>query len=64
MRTLVDERLKREAQVFRLQFSCEHCVHFDDRASCCAEGYPNEEHRSPRLEERTDVLFCKLFEGG
>lgn len=64
MKTVVDERLKRQVRVFRLKFTCDDCVHFDERSRTCAEGYPNEEHESSNLDERTEVLFCKLFEGG
>jgi hypothetical protein len=64
MKTLVDEQLKREVRVFRLQFTCADCIHFDAVSATCAEGYPNDEHLSADLEERENVLFCKLFEGG
>lgn len=62
MKTRIDERLRQEAKTFRFQFSCEHCAHYDDINRRCAEGYPNEEHQSPLLDQE-EMLFCKLFEG-
>lgn len=62
MKTLIDQRLRTEAERFRLRFSCEHCAHFDEDAGKCAEGYPNEEHTDGSLRGE-QVLFCKLWEG-
>lgn len=62
MKTIIDDRLRREAARFRFRFSCEHCVHYDDRNDACAEGYPNDEHRDGTLSGEA-ILFCKLFEG-
>lgn len=61
MKTWVSERLKREAREFRLQFACPDCAYFDPDAERCSEGYPNDEHRDPSWD-RTEILFCKLFE--
>jgi hypothetical protein len=63
MRTPVDERLRREAQLFDFRFSCHDCQHFDEEQKRCAEGYPTREHIRADFE-REDLLFCKLFEGG
>ncbi len=62
MKTVIDERFRKEAKKFRLQFTCPDCAYFDPRAEVCSEGYPIDEHRSPSLD-RGELLFCKLFEG-
>ncbi len=62
MKTRIDERFQREARLFRLQFTCGSCAHFDEEKSRCAEGYPNDEHLDDSLEGEA-VLFCKLWEG-
>lgn len=62
MRTPVDERLRREAKRFELRFSCPHCAYFDEASGRCSEGYPNQDHLSPELAERSVLLFCKSFE--
>ena len=61
MRTLVDDRLRREAEVFRLRHTCDDCIHFDGAA--CSHGYPTEPHRVPLATAR-EVLFCKELELG
>jgi hypothetical protein len=62
MKTRIDERLRQEAKLYRFQFSCESCAHFDDVGQRCAEGYPNDEHIDGALGGE-EVLFCKLWEG-
>jgi acetone carboxylase gamma subunit len=61
MKTMVDQRLRSEATRYRLRFACPDCAYFDFRVGSCAEGYPVEEHLRTDLE-RSDLLFCKLFE--
>jgi hypothetical protein len=62
MHTVVDDRLRSEVQRFRLRFTCEHCAHFDPELTECSQGYPADEHRDPRLEGRSELVFCKMFE--
>lgn len=62
MITVVDERLRSEAQRFGLRFGCEHCAHFDPASAACANGYPAEAHRGIDLGERERLEFCKEFE--
>lgn len=62
MITKVDERLRREASELRLRFGCEHCVHFDPPARACGNGYPTGPHLSVRVEQVTELSFCKDFE--
>ncbi len=62
MKTRIDDQLRREAERFRLRFTCDSCAHFDESGRRCAEGYPNDEHVDGSLEGE-EVLFCKLWEG-
>jgi hypothetical protein len=76
MKTLVDERLRLEADRFAFRFGCEHCAHFDVGQSspsaaaangtvgsaACANGYPSEAHRDVDLSTRSELFFCKEFE--
>jgi len=62
MQTPIDERLRREAETFAFRFSCQHCAYYDPDALVCSEGYPNEDHRSPDLSNRSLLVFCKSFE--
>ena len=62
MRTLVDERLRREARAFALRYTCESCGAFDAVREACAFGYPTAEHREADLERATEIVFCKAFE--
>ncbi len=62
MKTVVDDRLRREAARFDLKYACEHCVHFDPPSGACAEGYPNAGHRDVRVETAAVLEFCKSFE--
>lgn len=58
----VDERLREEARRYRLAFACPDCAHRDPEADRCSLGFPSEPHRSPDLEGRAEVIFCKAFE--
>ena len=58
----VDDRLRDEARRFRLVFACPDCIEFDPDGDRCALGYPTEPHRSPSLDDRSEVVFCKAFE--
>lgn len=60
MRTVVDARLREEAERFHFRFRCEDCVHFN--GSECAHGYPTEEHR--RTLDEAFIVFCKELEIG
>jgi hypothetical protein len=62
VRTLVDERLRREASEFSLRFTCEDCAHFAPERRACSHGYPNEAHRSLDLRALQAFEFCKEFE--
>ena len=58
----VDDRLREEARRYRLVFACPDCVSFDPEGGGCSLGFPNEMHRDPSLESRSEVIFCKAFE--
>jgi hypothetical protein len=62
MRVLVDDRLRAEAERYRLVFACPACASFCPDSGACSLGYPNEEHIDERLESRAEVVFCKAFE--
>lgn len=62
MKTAIDERFRSEAQRYHLQFACPHCAYFDEPKGSCSEGYPVHEHVNPSFEQRSHILFCKLFE--
>ena len=64
MKTVVDETLRQEASQYRLCYTCERCVHFDDATRECAEGYPNEPHLDDSTLSRKTLEFCKSFELG
>ena len=60
-----DERFREQRARFRLRFTCEHCVLFDDERERCAHGYPTAEHREARYADPDALLvFCKHFELG
>jgi hypothetical protein len=60
-----DERFREQRERFRLRFTCEHCVLFDDQRESCAHGYPIQEHREARyLDPSATIVFCKHFELG
>ncbi len=59
MRTPVDERLRDEAELFRLRHTCDDCVHFSETR--CVHGYPTAPHRLP-IAHSSEILFCKEFE--
>jgi len=60
VKTPVDERLRQEAERFRLRFRCDDCVHFDGRS--CTHGYPTDDHR--RTLDDPFIVFCKELEIG
>ena len=65
MRTLVDARLREEAERFRFRHTCDDCVHFTGTE--CAHGYPTEAHRAPiasteASDAPTWIVFCKEHE--
>ena len=62
MITLVDERLRVEAERFRLRFACEECAHFVPDQASCEHGYPPGPRREPALDARHTLVFCKEFE--
>lgn len=62
MRTHLDERLRAEIARYRLVFTCEQCIHYDEDAESCSQGYPTGEHRQKTLELGRTLVFCKLFE--
>ncbi len=61
MKTLVDERLQREAAANALRHRCDDCVHFDVERERCAHGYPTTEHRAVLVPGEL-IVFCKEFE--
>ncbi len=64
MRTRIDARLRHEASQFALRFACDDCAHFDSPYATCAHGYPTTPHRRARLDEGTELIFCKEFDLG
>jgi hypothetical protein len=74
MRTLVDARLREEAERFSFRFACDDCVHFDEGGPVGASGADNVTDRrcslrypaAPRRTALADehVELCKEFELG
>lgn len=62
MRTQLDERLRAEIARYRLVFTCEQCVHYEEDQRSCSQGFPSDEHREQTLELGRTLVFCKLFE--
>jgi hypothetical protein len=62
MLSVVDERLRTEAEQFELRFGCEACAHFEPERALCGDGFPTEPHRGIRLAAARSVMFCKGFE--
>jgi hypothetical protein len=60
MKTLVDERLRREAHRFGLRFACEDCTHFDVTGDRCSLGYPATPRRAAL--DGGGIELCKTFE--
>ncbi|WP_437525820.1 hypothetical protein WME79_39690 [Sorangium sp. So ce726] len=72
----LDDRLREEAQRYRLVFACPDCASFDPvapdpdeagagppgRGPRCSLGYPVAPHLSTSLEDRDEIIFCKAFE--
>jgi hypothetical protein len=61
MRTLINDEFLAQVEQSRMKMTCEDCVHWDQPAERCSQGFPPEEHRQLALVERRFV-FCKLFE--
>ncbi len=62
MITKVDERLRREADLYAFRFGCECCAAFDVDHGTCVHGYPNDQHARVQLTEVETVVFCKEFD--
>ena len=60
MKTLVDLRLRREAESFAFRHMCDECVYFAAAQAACTHGYPTE-HRTP-IAVADEISFCKEFE--
>lgn len=58
----IDEQLRLEARRYKLAFACPDCAQFDAEADACSLGYPADAHKSPDLEGRSTLIFCKTFE--
>lgn len=58
----VDERLRTEAERFRLRFGCEDCAHFSPEGRACGNGYPTAPHFGIQLSRVEALEFCKEFE--
>jgi hypothetical protein len=60
MRTVVDERLQREAGRFAFRFACDDCAHFAPEGERCSLAYP----AAPRRDalERRHLDTCKEFD--
>jgi hypothetical protein len=58
----VDERLRDEANRFRLRFGCEDCAHFAPESARCGNGYPTRPHLGVDLGRVQTLEFCKEFE--
>jgi hypothetical protein len=61
MVTVVDARLREEAERFALRFSCEDCAH-QERNGECSLGFPPEPRTSEALRRQPSLRFCKTFE--
>lgn len=60
-----DALFRKQRKEFRLQFTCESCVLFDDDKQACAHGFPTAQHRDAHYEdEQAPLVFCKHFELG
>jgi hypothetical protein len=64
MKTMIDKRLRAEAKLFLLRFSCDDCAHFDHDRAACVHGYPLEDGRRDMRLVGESVSFCKEFELG
>jgi hypothetical protein len=66
VRTLVDARLRDEAERFSFRFACDDCVHFDERGGegtgGCSLLYPAAPRRTALGHEHLEL--CKEFELG
>ena len=65
MKLAQDETFREQRERFRLRFTCEHCVLFDDARETCAHGYPTTEHRDAHYRDpNARIVFCKHFDLG
>lgn len=64
MQHLVDQRLLREVEDFRLRFACPDCEHYDAVDSTCSNGFPVGPHLEADVSRRSLLVFCKAFELG
>lgn len=62
MITPVDDRLREEADRYRLRFGCEHCFAWNDETGRCSHEFPNDEHVGVEALRSDRVVFCKEFE--
>lgn len=62
MKTLVDQQLREEVELFRLRFTCPECAYYDDVAAECSHGYPTAPHRLAPPRDSLELVFCKEFE--
>jgi hypothetical protein len=65
VRTLVDARLRDEAERFSFRFACDDCVHFEEHAGPagrCSLRYPAAPRRTALALEHVEL--CKEFELG
>jgi hypothetical protein len=62
MQTIIDDRLRAEAELYHLRFVCEHCAHFCEDSQRCSGGYPAEPHLRVELSSADWLEFCKQFE--
>ena len=60
MRTLVDVRLRDEAERFAFRFACDDCAHFDEARARCSLGYPSAPRRDALAG--ADLELCKEYE--
>lgn len=58
----VDERLRAEAEQYRLRFGCESCAHFAPESRSCSNGFPTAPHLQIDLGRVESLEFCKAFE--
>ena len=60
-KTTFEDQMRR----FAFRFTCDHCVHFDDRTGDCLHGFPNQMHKLAYYQatpKPKTILFCKDFD--
>lgn len=58
-----DEGFREQRRAFSFRFTCDACVHFDDRAEACSLEYPPGRHLAVYYENpAVDLCFCKEFD--